>query len=401
MSREIDVPEKAHAELGASVASRWMNCPGSIQLSRTVPTPPTTSHAQEGTAAHSLAELCLRKAIDPDTYVGTTLEGVEITDDMADFVRIYVDHCRSLQLPGVQSWVERKITLAKLNPPGPMFGTADFTAYNPYTRTLHVADLKYGQGILVEAEGNPQLIYYALGALLSMPAGTRVDTVSMAIVQPRMAHAEGVVRPATLDIIALVEFAGELIAAARATTAPDAPLVPGRWCRFCPAGGVCPARHRQAQEIAQTEFALMPVQQPPAPATISPAHLAAVLPKLELLEDWVTNVRQHAHAMLERGEEVPGYKLVERRATRKWTDEESAQQTLEAMGLAPDALTTAKLKSPAQIEKVLGKRKKELPVQYITKESSGLKMVPTTDPTPAVTLTRGEEFGLLPSPSSH
>lgn len=387
------VPTKAHAELGASVAARWMACPGSIRLSRAVPTPPSTSYAAEGTAAHALAELALRRGVDPDTFVGTTLEGFEVTEEMAEHVRVFVDYCRSFIDRGDEHWVERKFSLAELHPPGPMFGTADFVAYN--RGIVNVVDLKFGQGVVVEAAGNKQLRYYALGGVLSLGTGRQVDRVVMTIVQPRAAHADGMIRSETIPLEELLAFAAELMDAARATTAPDAPLAPGSHCRFCPASGVCPAQLERAQAIAQVEFASLPVDRPPAPETLPPAVLADFLSKLPILDDWIAALREHGRLILERGEHLPGYKLVAKRATRRWVDEAETRQWLESQGYREEEILKSELRSPAQIEKVVGK--KRLPTEMVASVSSGTKMVPASDPAPAVVVTRGEEFPLLTS----
>jgi hypothetical protein len=406
------VAEKAHAELGASVAARWMACPGSIRLSREVPVPPSTVHAEEGTRAHALAELSLRRGVDPSTFIGVELEGGEVTEDMADHVRVYVDHCRALGRFAVESggsyWIERRFTLADLGPPGPMFGTADFVAYEADHRELYVVDLKFGQGVVVEAKGNKQLRYYALGALLSLPKGLPVDRVIIAIVQPRAAHAEGMIRSETLTVDELLGFAGELMAAARETLRPDAPLAAGPHCRFCPASGVCPEQQRAVLAAAQAEFEVVADAEThllPQPATMPPAQLSEVLDKLHVLEDWAKAVRAQAYAMLERGEAVPGFKLVEKRATRSWASEADAAQQLQARGFGDDEIYKPReLKSPAQVEALFpgrGKKKAfgEAVGGLVVKQSSGLKMVPESDPAPAVSLTAGDEFLALPSGS--
>lgn len=318
--------EKIHSELGASVASRWMPCPGSIRLSRQVPKPPTSDFAQEGTRAHAVAELSLSKNVDPGFFLGMALEGGEITEEMADFVTIFTDHCRELEtLAGKENtWVERRFNLGLLNPPAPMFGTADFVAYISDSHTLHVVDLKYGAGVVVEVKGNKQLRYYALGAALSLDtAKYPIDVVTITIVQPRAGHPDGVIRSETISYLELIEFGAELMADAKATMDPNAPLVAGAHCRFCPASGVCPAQRANAVAVAQAEFDVVPVVLPPPPATLTMEQLADYLPRLNILEDWIKSVRAHALAATERGE-MPGYKLVAKRATRKWSDEDGA-----------------------------------------------------------------------------
>lgn len=388
------VAEKSHAALGASSASRWMACPGSVRLSEGMPDD-SSAAAEEGTAAHALAELALRNRVDPQLYVGTELEGLEVTEEMAEFVRSFVDHCNELRaVEGSEHWIEHRFNLAALKPPSPMFGTADFVCFDKAARTLHVVDLKYGQGVVVEATGNKQLRYYGLGALLS-PAlqGQWIERVVLTIVQPRARHPEGQIRSETLPFHALVEFSGDLLAAAAATLDPAAPLAAGEHCRWCKARAVCPEKTRVALAVAQQEFSVEAPAKftPPAPETLAPEVFADMLSKLHILEDWASAMRKHAYAQLERGEPVPGFKLVAKRATRRWADEARAAQWLEAAGEKPEDIYVRELKSPAQIEKLVGK--KNLPGDLVTKVSSGTKMVPEHDPGEAIT--PGSEFAAI------
>lgn len=384
--------ERSHAELGASVAARWMACPGSIQLSRRFPVPPSTAFAQEGTAAHELADRVLTRRQDPTLWLGMTLEGVEVTEAMCDYVRAYTDHCLELAAHADRVWIEHKFNLNALNPPGPMYGTNDFAAYHAATRTLYVRDLKYGQGVVVEAKGNKQLRYYALGAILSPDMqGLEIDAINIGIVQPRAQHPDGIIRYEVLTLDELLGFTAELLEAARETQAPNPRFAAGSHCRFCPASGGCPEQQRQAQETAMVEFGAMPTLQPPDPAALTPAVFDDLMGKLHILEDFVKAVREQALRKLTAGEPVAGFKLVQKRPTRKWVDEEQVAEYLKAMGEPEDALYDRTLKSPAQMEKLLGK--KQLPTQFVQAVSSGLSMVPASDPRPAVT--PGEEFPAL------
>lgn len=395
MTTAITVAEKSHAELGASVAARWMACPGSVQLSRGRDNT-TSEFAQEGTAAHALGELSLRKGVDPATFIGTTLEGVEVIEEMADFVRVYVDQCNLLGQDGARvAWVEKQFNLGALNPPGPMFGTADFVALEPPTRALHVVDLKYGVGVVVEVKGNKQLRYYALGALLMLTPEERqfVDSVRIWIVQPRAQHPDGVVRSETVSVAELVEFSIELIDAAKATQEPDAPLNPGSHCRFCPASPVCPALVAHAQDLAQIEFGV--VDRPPGPESMPIALRSEILAKLPVLEQWIKDMKSDAYQRLLRGEEVPGFKLVQKRNTRYWLDANETEQYLRADGRETDEIFDLKIKSPAQIEKLVGK--KNLPKDLVGSKSSGHTMAPVHDVRQEVLPTSGDEFFALES----
>lgn len=383
-----------------------MNCPGSVRLSAGLPNP-SSEHAQEGTAAHALAELALRNNCDPDVYIGTTLEGVEVSEDMADYVRIFVEYCRRQMLdaqpfaansPTADGfwWVERKFNLAQLNPPTSMFGTADFVIYDERTRTLEVVDLKYGAGVVVQVKGNPQLRYYALGAALSLQ-GLPIEQVRITIVQPRVSHPDGIIRSETLDYLELIGFAGDLLDAARETQKPDAPLKAGDHCRWCLARGVCPEQKRNALEVAQAEFGGLEEVMPPIPELIPDDQFAEMMQKLPILEDWIKAMRARALSELESGKDVPGLKLVAKRANRKWVDADETAQWLRGKGNLDEEIYERKLKSPSQIEKLVGK--KNLPSDLWVKESSGYTMVPAHDAREAVVITRGEEFPLLPEGS--
>lgn len=333
---------------------------------------------------------------------------------MVDHVRTFVDYCRSIlrpqqnhQRPGGE-WIERRFNLAALNPPAPMFGTADFVAYDAAEQTLHVVDLKYGQGVVVEVTGNPQLRYYALGAALSfeqeVPAPI-IRTVKITIVQPRVSHVDGPIRSEEVDFLDLIGWTGELLEAARKTQEPDAPLVAGDHCRWCPARAQCPERREHALAVAQQEFSVIePAQEftPPVPALIPDDQFFGMLSKLHVLDDWSRAMWERAEQMLQRGEEVPGFKLVERRATRKWVDPVSATEALKAAGNVDDEIFEPRdLKSPAQIEKLLGKKTfKNTMADNVIKKSSGLTMVSETDARPAVSRTDGSEFGILQAAST-
>lgn len=317
---------------------------------------------------------------------------------MVDFVRMFTDYCNGLRAltNGVDGfWIEKRFNLAALQPPAPMFGTADIVAYDPAARTLEVVDLKFGQGVVVEVKKNAQLRYYGLGALLSIDLKEfPVEKVRITIVQPRTAHSDGPIRSEEISVDELVGFAGDLLDAAKATTQPDAPLNPGSHCRFCPASGRCPAQRERAQLVAQSDFAVQDFE-PPAPGLLAPEQFANMLGQLHILDDWMKAMRAHALAMLERGETVPGFKLVAKRATRKWIDEAEVEAWLKAKGNSENDIFDRSLKSPAQIEKVVGK--KNLPAELVVKQSSGLSMVPAADARPEVMLTMGHEFPALPS----
>lgn len=389
------VAEKLHAELGASTAARWMACPGSIALSRDVPhrSADSSPYAQEGTLAHTLAEVALSNSLSAE---GARHKfGLAADEDMAAHVQVYLDVCRALFPSAGAFWIERRFTLEVLNPPVPMFGTADFVAYDQDTHTLTVVDLKYGQGVVVEAKGNKQLRYYALGAALSI-GSLPIDKVVMTIVQPRAQHADGPIRSDEMTYAELMQFSAELMIAAQATTQPDAPLHAGSHCRFCPASGACPQQQQFALTVAQNEFAAVDDWRPPAPELLPIEQIVEMMQKFHILEDWMSACRQLVTRKLEAGEDVPGMKLVAKRPTRKFTDEQSVVTTLTGLNVSKEQAYDFSLKSPAQIEKIVGKKLfADFIAPFVSKESSGYKLVPASDPAPAISLSAGDEFAAL------
>lgn len=384
MSKAPDHAERAHSILGASSAKRWMSCPGSVALALSIPDHDTTTvYAAEGTVAHELAELSLRENVDPIMYVGKRIDGIMVTKEMALAVGMYCDKVNALaQSCGVEPQLEVRFTLDRLDTPVDMFGTADCVVWDEEHSHLHVMDYKHGRGVVVEAEENQQLMYYALGAVLEL--GVRPDKITVWIVQPRAPHRDGVVRDYTFSWERMVEFRHELIDAANATQEPDAPLAVGDWCRFCPAQAVCPAQKEHALVLAQDMFEVEPHPDSlPAPDQLTDDDLTRVLDYAPMIESWFRACRAFVQEKLERHEEHPGYKLVAKRATRKWIDEMEAREVLREMGLEEHDLIETKTISPAQAEKLLRREGVEVPPSLYEKKSSGTTLAPDADPRPA------------------
>lgn len=394
-----------HSEHGASGCKRWWNCPGSVALSRGIPNR-SSIYAAEGTAAHALAEMCLTNGQAAEEYVGRTVEGFNVDADMAEAVQVYLDQCRMILKTSadIQYRVEHRFSLDTLNPPAPMFGTADFVAW--YGAWLWVIDLKYGQGVQVEAEGNPQLKYYALGALLTTPPGVRF--VSAMIVQPR-APGGPAVRTAHLDTEELVTWSLDLTEHVEATLRPDAALQPGEWCRFCPAAGTCPAQAREALAVAHVEFDALdaaPIS-PPEPRLLTLPQLSAALALADRLTDWIKDVRTVATA-----NPPPGWKLVPTQARQSWADPAEAEASLDLFHDLGDArFAPREIVSPAVARRLIAeavrgdhptKKAAEAAARdalapLIRSASSGVTLAPDADPRPALPAA-GVEFDALPAP---
>lgn len=391
---------RAHAKLSPSGASRWMNCPGSIRMSEGIEDK-SGFFADQGTAAHTLGEHCLVKRKEPADFLGGHVninagrvstaagsgDGVfEIDADMIDAVSLYVDTVHQMTEPTDEIEYEAKLDLRHV--PGMEFGTGDLLAYRESERLLIVIDYKHGAGVPVEVHENPQLLAYAIGAAKRFH-NRGIDKVKLVVVQPRCPHPEGPVRSDELDVIDLVGFFAKISAAAEATADPEAPLNPGKWCRFCPASGICPAQREKVLAVAHMEFG----GEPPAVSDMTPDDMADVLRDVGVIKDWLKRVEERAHQMARDGEPPTGFKLVASRATRHWLDEDDAKQRMNDMGLGEiDIYVEPKMKSPAQMEKTLGRKRASEIQDLIGKSSSGSILVPEEDARPPLRVRAEDEF---------
>lgn len=372
-----DHGSRAHSRLGASIAHRWLACPGSVRMSYGIEDRQTV-FAAEGSAAHELAEMCLRANFAPALdYLGEEIvvgnHKFEVTEEMAEAVQLYVDTVRALYDPGDILFIEHKFDLTSVY--DGMFGTNDCGIYKVDGRVI-VLDYKHGAGHAVEATENPQLMYYGIG-LLSIPSlrGAKVTQVELVIVQPRAPHKDGPVRSWTTDPLTLLDFAGELREGAVATTNPDAPLAAGDHCKFCPAAGICPALREIAITRAQDEF--VDVVAP----DLTDEDISVLLEKCSLIEDGIRAIRAEAFNRAQGGAKIPGWKLVAKRAMRKWAGEPDIVKGRLAFdfGLSPDQILEEKLRSPAQIEKLLKGDDKKALADLVVAESSGVTLARETD----------------------
>ena len=357
----------AHSKIGASSMDRWSACPGSVRLSDGIPSI-SSAYAEEGTLAHSLAADWLANGVKP-TF---------LDKDMHDAVAVYVDYIAPKQATHTV-YLEHRFDLSSVHPG--CFGTADAVAWDPTTKHLEVIDYKHGAGVYVPAVENPQLRYYGLGALLDLKLPAK--TITLTIVQPRYEAHEGPIRSETLDVIDMLDFLADLKQYAAATEAPDAPLHPGEHCRWCPAARICPELGKQANEVAKMEFGNSP--------TYDAAKLKEALDKREIVKAWLKTIDEFAYDILEKGGEIEGYKLVAKRATRKWRDPVEAQAALETFG--DDIYEPVMLKTPAQMEKII--KDKKLIETLVVAESSGHTLVDSSDKRPAVKLSAKQEFAAI------
>lgn len=360
---ELEKILPAHSKIGASSMYRWQACPGSVNLCKTVGESPSSKYADEGTLAHEIAAERLQTGKWRD----------DVDPEMKEHLEVYVNEIEKSTFKAAQKLerlIEHQFDLSKVHPG--LFGTCDAVIYDSYASVLKVYDLKYGAGIPVEATKNVQLSYYGLGAALT--AGFLADEIELIIVQPRCNHPKGAIRRWKTNLTELLTFGEQLKKAAVATEKPNAKLFPGSHCRFCPAAGVCPAIHEKALVRAKQEFSPLTEQ------IFMKQDLAETLEWLPTFEGWIKSVRDYAYAKAQKGEKIPGWKLVAKRATRKWRDENEVAQWLEHnFPMVSHDLFERSLKSPAQIEKVLHKNQHEKLAEHIVAISSGEVLVQESD----------------------
>lgn len=377
------VPE-GHSKHGASSADRWWpdHCPGSVRLSEGMPDH-KSEYAAEGTVAHGIAEEALRSGLNVERFIGEVrvVDGyrIKVDEEMTDAVAEYVTTVRQDIKPGDVYGFEVKFHLKQLHED--LWGTSDAVVYSPAAYLLRVYDYKHGAGKRVEVVDNPQLKYYGLGAALSERFGGAVKEVELVIVQPRCDHPEGAVRRWRIPAVDLIDFSADLLHAVWTTERNDASIRPGEWCQWCPAAGKpCPALLAQSQQLAAVEFS--------PPTNYDPEALAHALDLADQLDAGIKQMRAFAKAEAEAGRCPPGWALKPKRAQRKWGGGEKA-----ILGALEGYVTTEErkalytepaLKSPAQVEKVLGKKlTTELLGALIKKESSGANLVRDADGTGA------------------
>jgi hypothetical protein len=362
------VKTPAHSLLGASGAPRWLNCPGSFQLSVSAPARPSSIYAATGTLAHDCIETAVRAAIDqgmapgalrlgPDQLGETQVrEGhtIVIDQDFADGVNVMLDYVRQAS---VQSdWVrcEFQVELddyfpADHPPPVLLFGRVDVAMLDLQTDTLEIIDYKNGSGVFVTVQDNPQLLYYAAGVLRQLPKHQlgRLRRIKLTVVQPNAPGSEPVRSHEITPVDLLMWVDDVLVPGVHACAQDNPPLVPGPWCRFCPAIHVCPKLQQDANEMAKRDFAdhILPDD---------PAELARNLDIAERAQMWINALQSYALEQLQRQVRVPGWELVPTRPTRRWNDEDPVTAaSLVDTGVTVNEVWETKLRSPAQLEKTL------------------------------------------------
>lgn len=374
------MPDK-HARLSASGAYRWMHCPPSANLEAELKEE-TSSYAEEGTAAHELAEIKLRLFSDPKSrrlknrikkarlseFYNEEMESA--TDDYVNAVIEKFNEAKTRSSDAMLI-IEKKVDLGEWIPGG--FGTADAIIISD--GLIEVIDLKYGKGVQVSAEDNPQTRLYGVGACYILDYLYEIDDVQMTIIQPRLDS----ISSEFISLHDLYEWAyGPLQEAAHTAAAGGGEFAAGSWCKFCKARYTCRARAEENLRLAEYEFAKPPM--------LEPEEIADILGRAAELKAWASDVEKHALYQAENhGVKYPGWKLVEGRSTRKYSDEQAVIGALRDAGYSEEEIYQKKLQGITAMQKMLGKKQmKELLGELIIKPAGKPTLVIESDKRPEI-----------------
>lgn len=373
------MPPEKHAKLSASSAHRWMNCNPSANLEREF-ADRTSEAAAEGSAAHALCEHKLLKALKMrSTRPVSKYNSDEMEMYTDSYVEFVLEQIEVAKQPCADPFVliEQRLDFSCYVPDG--FGTGDCLIVAD--KLLHIIDFKYGLGVLVEAEENPQMMLYALGALRLFDALYDIDTISMSIFQPRREN----VSTWTITVAELEEWAEK-------TLRPKAELAfkgegefnPGPWCTFCKAAVKCRARAEEKLALAQYEFAKPPL--------LTDEEIEDILSRLDDLTKWANEIAAYAQdAAINHGKQWNGFKLVEGRSIRKYSDETAVVAAATAAGYRD--IYKKSLIPITEMEKLMGKKTfAEVLGGLVIKPQGKPTLVPASDKRPAIHTGANHEF---------
>ena len=354
--------------VGGSTAKRVIACPGSVALVAKMPPKPSSKYADTGTLLHNTISEILEGRLTPEGAVGLYYEGIVLDQNLLNTKLLPalmalddIDPDKKMEYA-----CETVVGFGDVLPD--VFGSADLLGR--IGDTAYVIDWKFGDGVAVDVEENPQLMFYAAAAMRTkevqwvFEGATKIECV---IVQPPYVK-RWETTPRRIQM-----FEHELVRAVKRAMQPDAELAKGDHCRWCAAKPICPLLTGAVDRALRTSV-----------QALDAASISAALDEADLLEQWISDLRALAFQMLDEGVAVPGYKLVPKRATRQWVNETAALDALRDLGVKENELMETSMLSPAKIEKVLKKHKLELPRDLVVSVSTGNTLAPEDDPRPAV-----------------
>ena len=372
------MPPSEHAVLSASSANRWLHCPPSVRLSEGY-MDKASVFAMEGTSAHELCEYKLRSALGMEAenptenldFYNTEME--ECAEGYATYILELVEKAKETCSDPVVM-VEQRVDFSRYVPEG--FGTADCIIIAD--ETLNIVDYKHGKGVEVSAEDNPQMKLYALGALELFDCLYDINKVQMTIFQPRLSNISVFV----MDKADLLNWANdELTTKAELAFEGKGELCCGEWCKFCKAKSNCKERARVNMEMAQYEFRKS--------SLLTDKEVVEILSRIDELTSWASDVKNFALEQAVRGKQWPGWKVVEGRSNRKYTDEGAVAQVVKNAGYNP---YDEKIMGITNMTKMLGKEKfNELLGDFVERPQGKPTLVPEDDNRPRMN-TAKEDF---------
>ena len=354
--------------VGGSTAKRVINCPGSVALVAQMPPKPSSVYADTGTLLHNVIADVLDGKATPQDFLGAVHADVTLDQDLIDNKLLPALAALNEIDPDRQMEFETEMVVGFGDLLPGVFGSADIVGR--IGDTAYIVDWKFGDGVAVDVEENPQLMFYAAAAMRTPAAQWAFEgatKVELVIVQPPYVK-RWETTPRRIQL-----FEKELMQAVKVAQRPDAPLAQGEWCRWCAAKAICPIMTGAADRAMVAAL-----------KSVDVSDVSDYLKMADQLEGWIKEVRALAMQTLEAGLPVPGYKLVPKRAMRQWVDENKALAAMRDMGLDAKELTELTILSPAKAEKVLKKYKLALPDDHVVSVSSGNTLASEDDPRPAV-----------------
>ena len=368
-----------HALLSASSASRWLNCPPSARLTENIKEE-TSVYAEEGSLAHELAELKVRKHfIEPmgprkfNNRVNKLKEHILWQDEMQGHTDVYLEYIQGIAhsfsfKPYITA--EKKVDYSAWVPEG--FGTADCIVIGG--THMYIVDFKYGKGVPVSAVENPQMKLYALGAYQAYRMLYDIQEIHMTIVQPRLDNTSEY----SLRIDDLLAWAEQIKPIAQNAFDGKGEFLAGEHCKFCKAKATCRERAEKNLELAGfTEI---------KPKELTNEEIGHCLLKGRDIAKWVKDLEEYALKECLEGKEIPGWKAVEGRTTRVFKDQDKAFEMLKASGIDEAILYERRALTLAQVEKVIGKKEfKELVGDQVIKSPGKPTLAVESDKRQAIT----------------